>query len=925
MTSASGRFEMAGLRPGAYAIEYRDCADPGAYFPLWYGGVFLPSQAKRVELLPGQRLTLDPATLRATNPAAVAAATHRTALGRLASAVADGNGLPPGYSGLSGFVLSRAGKPLSGICADAYYSTATGGGGTGVSTSSHGWYSLVIGPPANWQVEFTGGCGNHGNFAPQWWRYSDTGAKATYLRPATNRDFHGISARLRPGATITGTVRASDTGKGLAGVCVDVYGVGAMAGDANQALTDASGSYRVQDLGTGRYRIAFDPNCYSAKASPYLDAFHSGFVRVTDGTTTARVNQILPLGAVISGTVTSQTSLSPLPGICVFLSGSANYEGTGVITSASDGSYSFIGLPPGKYQVSFFNDACGGKPVPGSFAPQFYPGQPSFSGSRSLTLREGETAADIDAVMAPGGTVTGTVTNAAGRPLPHICVDLEGRYLAGGYGPGFAALDFDPILSSLVDNNFPMQFPTATTSASGTYKVANLAPGQYSVNFAMGCGHVSGQYGQQWFAPDGGSPPQYVSVGSTSVTSGVNAELRAAGTISGVVTGTSGRVVSGICVSAYQADLGAAFEWGHAGSGGQTGRRGTFTISGLAAGRYIVFAAPCQGSGQYAGQYFDGKAFPASARLVQVRSGRKTAIRVRMVVGGALTGRITTAGGAPVRFACVALADSAGQQVVYTFAGLNGHYSIKDVMPGRYDVQAAQCASDSPKAGALTRAAGVTVRSEREARGINVVLPAAGVMTGSVLAGPSAGAPGVCVEAVPQGGHTLAGIAVATANGSYRLTGLAPGRYRVYFSPYCAYDAGENLTAGWYGDGSGQPATVTVRSRTTVSGISATLAAEGAITGTVTSSANAAVPGACVAAFAGPSTAPIAIAIVGSDGSYEIAGLDAGPYRVEFSSGCGASGYAAQWWDGAVSRAKAQPVPVQPGATTGDISAVLAS
>jgi Carboxypeptidase regulatory-like domain len=929
MTSASGRYEIGGLRPGAYAIEYRDCAEPGAYFPLWYGGVFLPSQAKRVGLLAGQHLALRPVTLRATNPAAASAAGRRAALGRLASAVGNGNGLPPGYSGLSGFVRSRAGKPLAGICASAYYSTASGGGGTGTSTTRRGWYGLVIGPPGNWYVEFTGGCGNHGNFAPQWWRYSATSGKATIVRPATNRNFHGIDARLRPGATITGTVRASDTGKGLAGICVDAYGVGGQAGDggeflagAAQAVTSATGSYRIPDLGTGRYALEYDPSCFGQKASRYLDTFRPGLVRVTDGRTTAGVNEVVPLGATISGTVTHQAGGTPLPRICVNLTGGAAYQGDGYVLSAADGSYSFTGLPAGSYQVSFFNDGCGSRPAAGSFAAQFYPGQASFNGSRSVTVRDGQAVSGIDAAMAPGGTVTGRVTNRAGQPVARICVQLEGRYLAGGYGPGFAQVGASPALNHLLDGNFPMQFPGAVTSAAGTYTVRNLAPGQYSAFFTPTCGRNSGKYGQQWFAPVGGGSPQFISVGSANVTAGVDAVMPVGGSITGVVTDTSGRRLPGICLSAYPASL-DTFEWGYVGSDGQTRRRGTFALANLTVGRYLVFAEPCQGEHQYAGQYYDGTAFRGSARLVRVKSGRESAIRVRMVVGGAVTGRITAVGGEPVRYACVALADSDGNQLATTFAGPRGAYSFQHVMPGRYEVQAAQCASGSPKAGASTRAADVTVRSGRALRDINVGLPAAGVITGSVLAGPSAGAPGVCVDAIPLRGRIQAGLAVATANGSYRLTGLTPGRYRVYFWPYCAYDAGENLTAGWYSDGSGHPATVTVSARAAVSGISGLLAPEGAITGTVTTGANAAVPGACVAAFAGASARPSAIAIVGSDGGYEIAGLEAGSYRVEFSSGCGASGYAAQWWDSAVSRAKSQPVLVQPGATTSGISAVL--
>src|SRR5262249_21371658 len=45
LTGADGRYELVGLRRGAYTISYRDCADPGAYFEQWSGGAELASDA----------------------------------------------------------------------------------------------------------------------------------------------------------------------------------------------------------------------------------------------------------------------------------------------------------------------------------------------------------------------------------------------------------------------------------------------------------------------------------------------------------------------------------------------------------------------------------------------------------------------------------------------------------------------------------------------------------------------------------------------------------------------------------------------------------------------------------------------------------------------------------------------------------------
>ena len=52
-------------------------------------------------------------------------------------------------------------------------------------------------------------------------------------------------------------------------------------------------------------------------------------------------------------------------------------------------------------------------------------------------------------------------------------------------------------------------------------------------------------------------------------------------------------------------------------------------------------------------------------------------------------------------------------------------------------------------------------------------------------------------------------------------------------------------------------------------------------------------------------------------------GLAPGSYEVEFSSGCGATGYKPQWWKSRNSPVGVTLVPVTAGKTTSGISATL--
>lgn len=65
--------------------------------------------------------------------------------------------------------------------------------------------------------------------------------------------------------------------------------------------------------------------------------------------------------------------------------------------------------------------------------------------------------------------------------------------------------------------------------------------------------------------------------------------------------------------------------------------------------------------------------------------------------------------------------------------------------------------------------------------------------------------------------------------------------------------------------------------------------------------------------------------LTGPGGSYSITGLAPGSYTVQFSSGCGTTGLATQWWNGATSATGATPVAVKAGAIATGIDAAMTS
>jgi hypothetical protein len=161
--------------------------------------------------------------------------------------------------------------------------------------------------------------------------------------------------------------------------------------------------------------------------------------------------------------------------------------------------------------------------------------------------------------------------------------------------------------------------------------------------------------------------------------------------------------------------------------------------------------------------------------------------------------------------------------------------------------------------------------------------------------------------------------------GYYRIGNLMPGKYKVDFDPSCVTEAGGQVPQ-WYDRRSSQSTAtiVTVAAGRTTRRISATLQQDGSITGTVTGVSRQPLTGICVQAISTASRTPPFLAVTtGLSGSYSLGPVNPGRYLVEFSSGCGATGYATQWWRNATTARKATVVTVRAGVTRHGIDASM--
>ena len=560
----------------------------------------------------------------------------------------------------------------------------------------------------------------------------------------------------------------------------------------------------------------------------------------------------------------------------------------------SDGSYFVNQLTAGTYQLGF-STGCGNS---GNYAQYWYDNQSDPSLASPIKLTRGESLT-INAQMQPGASISGTVTDSHGRKLTGICIAASGAAAVYG-GAGQVAF-----------------------SRHGSYRISGLTPGQYQVDF--GCGG-SNSYADQWFP----NAPSSQAAGQISVpagqTTGISAVLQPGGAITGVVRTPSGKPLANVCISANSTkDRFPASVIAILGPGPATNSRGTYRLNGLAAGRYLVQFNQCSQRPRYATQWYHNHASLRSATPVTVRSGATTArIDATMKLGASFIGQVVNSSGKPLKNICVFAVNPSTGQFGFGFTGKTGRYTVGALATGSYTASFSPCNSS---ANLVTVTRHVKVTAPHTTSGVNARLVVGGSASGTVaVAGSAAPASNTCVEFVSADPANAGSISFTGADGSYLATGLASGSYQVYFNdPLCGLGP-VGLAPQWYNDQPTQATAskVTITVGHTTTGINAALQTDGTITGTVLGPSSAALSGICVTALPlAAGFAPI-VAVTGKSGAFTLLDLLPGRYKVEFSSGCGTTGYRAQWWHNANSPQTATVINVTAAQTVTGIDATMA-
>ncbi len=756
---------------------------------------------------------------------------------------------------ITGKVTSPTGRPLEGV---RVFATAVGGESSGNAvTAAGGVYTLEDLPPGEYTVNFQAQ-GKY--FAQQWFNDAAIEGAATVLTLAPGELRSAINATLEStAATIEGHVK--DALGPVAGVNVLVLAGGGKT--VASTTTNAEGLYTVEGLQEGSYTVEFE-----AEETPDLSQYFEGATNAAEAktialtrTATVLAEATLLRGATITGTVTENGNPAPDTSVDVLTQSGAFVRSA---VTAEDGAYSITGLTAGSYKLKF-------EPTTGNATSQYYAGQATLENAQTLELSAGEERT-ASAELTSGAEIQGTITTAAGgTPLENVRV--------------------------LATNSEGAVVATASSGTEGTYTLAGLNTGSYTIQFEPESSSYLSEYYPAARSLEAATP---VAVAAGHTVEAINAALPASATMSGTVSGSGETPIAGAEVTAVSSEGFARTT--------TTSSGGAYELNGLPPGRYTVHFEPPADTTVALAQYFRGATAPQNAEVVDLESGQtKTGINASLVAASSIHGTVTEAGTANDLAGVEVIATaSEGAATAQATTNSNGEYTISGLPAESYTVQfdePAHYVSQYYKNATVPEGAEpVTLTTGAATEGINASLTPGATISGDVSQEDNTPAAAVTVTALSTDGST-SGTATTDQNGAYRITGLPAGSYTVEFEPTT-----QNYVSQYYPSGSSAKGAtaVTLATGQAIEGIGVTLQTGATIAGTIEQTGTKR-PLAGINVYAYQTCASISVGTTNTEGDYTVQGLAAGSYHVVINPDGGTLNVAVH--NGAVTLSKAGTQP----------------
>jgi hypothetical protein len=871
-TNANGEYEIQGLTPGegkpegGYEVEFTSPLD---YVRQFYDG--------KPERYSGTRIPID-----------------------AGKTVPNIDAELEGGGEISGRVTSQVnGEPVAGAqaCADAvafdsYCAT----------TNAAGEYTITRLPSHEYRVYFSGPGGLETEYLGQYYE-EKAWPNIEPVNITAPQEVSGIDASLKAYGRITGTVIDKETKQPLQGVNVCIA-----SGSCEN--TNHAGEYSFSKLLAGTYALEFYAGRLNEETGEnYLSQYEAdeyivqeelkarnpqaGHVAVTMAGRTV-IDDDLEEGGRISGTMLEAGTEKPASlWPCAEDLSTGHPESARVCPlSMSGNTYTISQLPPGRYRVVF------GASLPAYYFTQYYDHKDLSSQAQEVIVESGQTTGQIDAALIanPGpweGAIAGTVTDSSSKAA---IAGIEACPLYVGSASAVGGC--------------------ATTNAHGEYLLSGLTNGEYEVEFRSPAGGSLDYVHQRYEAG------KAVTVVWGSITPAIDAQLHEGGAISGAAQNAgTGQPAGGVSVCAYNA-------LGESEACATTDASGSYRLLVLASGGDTVGFETTHAAGSYFSQYFDEATSASEARGVPVEVGRTTAsIDASLfanpdpgdgAIAGVLSDASTSAQLAGIEVCAYDLA-SEGLFGECTVSSSGGRYLLDGLAPGEYELEFSSPPNGSISYLSLLYEDGrpVKVTADSIDGGRDARLMAGGRLTGTITSAAS-GHPvqggGACALDEEQ---EVEACAPSTADGSYAITGLQAGSYKVAF-----YGPGAGFADQYY-DGVETFATaqtIALAAGQTDGGIDAQLQVGGSISGVVTSAATGRPPSEVLVCALSAQEQVVECSVSEADGVYTIAGIPPGAWRVGFDAG---DAYQVQFYDGVSEFSAARAVTVGLGAAVTGIDAAM--
>ena len=759
----------------------------------------------------------------------------------LADKTKAGKGLETAAAGgISGRFTSAAGSPIADAWVNVFDADEVFY--TSALTDSDGRYEAAELPPGQYKIQFDAS----GNVQ---WAHQKLDFASADVITVSDGQVTTVDETQAPMGTLAGRLIDSE------GQPVTWAAVTARSPDSLSTIfggTDEDGRYRL-DVLPGRYQLRFGlPDGMEQWAHQQLDETDAASFTVTAGETTVVDETLLPTGSINGQVVTS--SGEPAAVTVALYRGGLRVAS---IPASDDGSYWFPQVFEGVYQVAFDRET-GGR--------QWAHGQLAQADAAEFTVTVGQQTVVNETLMATGA-IAGRLTRATGEPAADAQVLLQ-------HGEEF-------------------QLETQT-DASGEYRIEGVpATDGYVVSFND---FQTGLH-QYAFGKLTAAEADRISVvggQTTTVTDTLlpGGELRVRAT-----DGTTGGPISDFCVS-----LSGPSSRTECTSGAEV------IVTNLPGGAYEGSVQPGESSLYLFGDF-----------AVTVSSGGAAEVVVPLTLGGAITTVVTDAAtGRPVADTCLmartlddgALGEAGGQCTDFA-----GRVRVGPMAAGTYTLFALapfeasyghQWVGSAKGTGSQPEAAKIKVERGQTVAGPAVRLDSAGTVTGLVTlaaTGEPVDSGFVAYSAWGFGAGPSHGVDI-DGEGRYRLTGLGPYQWPLYFTTHNG--AAPQWSGGVGNRFKADRIQVTAGGSTTYDAAMA----PGTLVRGAARPASGPLEFARLTAFNVVTGDPIAVADAGPDGTYTTRVI--GPQIVKIGYDWTPDGetYRSGWYDGATSYAEADPVRV---------------